>query len=110
MPNLGLTNTEGTIIGWMREDGDLVEKGDVVVEISTDKIATEIEASESGVLRIVHPDDAVVPIAEVIGYILQPGEELPEEPEQGEPEGGGGGRNISRCCACPWRGHWPGIR
>lgn len=90
MPNLGLTNTEGTIIGWMREDGDLVEKGDVVVEIATDKIATEIEAPESGVLRIVHPDDAVVPIAEVIGYILQPGEELPEEPEPGEPEGARG--------------------
>ena len=90
MPNLGLTMTEGTIIGWIREDGDLVDKGEAVVEISTDKIVAEIEAPESGVLRIVQPDDALVPIAGVIGYILQAGEELPEGHGPGEPEGARG--------------------
>ncbi len=85
MPNTGLTNTEGTIIEWLRGDGDVVEKGEPVVVIATDKVTTEVEAPASGVLRIVHPNDATVAIAATIGLVLLPGEEVEAEP--GRPVG-----------------------
>lgn len=83
MPNTGLTNTEGTIIEWLKRDGDAVEKGEPVVVIATDKVTTEVEAPAGGVLRIVHPNDAIVAIAETIGYVLLPGEEAREAPAAG---------------------------
>ena len=50
MPQLGETVTDGTIVAWHKQIGDAVEKGEVLLDIETDKISTEIEAPVSGVL------------------------------------------------------------
>ncbi|MCK5325038.1 MAG: dihydrolipoamide succinyltransferase, partial [Woeseiaceae bacterium] len=50
MPQLGETVAEGTIAAWHKQAGDPVEKGEMLVDIETDKVATEITAPASGVL------------------------------------------------------------
>lgn len=51
MPKMGLTMTEGTINKWMKAEGQAVEKGDILLEVSTDKLTNDVEAAESGILR-----------------------------------------------------------
>ena len=53
MPQLGLTMTEGTIGTWKKNVGDTVAVGDALVEIMTDKITSEVESTEAGVLRFI---------------------------------------------------------
>ena len=50
MPQLGETVLEGTVAVWHKNAGDTVEKGDMLLDVETDKAATEIEAPVSGVL------------------------------------------------------------
>ncbi|MFZ5945703.1 MAG: dihydrolipoamide acetyltransferase family protein [Bacillota bacterium] len=77
MPKLGLTMTEGTIVKWIKREGEKVEAGEPLVEILSDKSSFDLEAPETGVLlKIVYQDGAVVPVVEVIGYLGQPGEKL----------------------------------
>lgn len=77
MPKAGIDMTEGEIVSWRKKEGDKVSKGEVILEIMTDKTSMEIEAEASGVLlKIVHGDGKTVPIAEVIGYIGEEGDNL----------------------------------
>jgi 2-oxoglutarate dehydrogenase complex dihydrolipoamide succinyltransferase (E2) component len=70
MPNLGLSIAEGTIEKWLKKEGDVVEKGDVIVVIMTEKVTVEIPAEVSGrLLRILHPAGAVVKVGETIALI-----------------------------------------
>jgi pyruvate dehydrogenase E2 component (dihydrolipoamide acetyltransferase) len=80
MPQLGLTMTEGTVIRWLKAEGDPVQKGELVLEIETDKVVVGIEAPADGILGpILAIEGAVVPIGQVISYVLAPGEEAPTE-------------------------------
>jgi pyruvate dehydrogenase E2 component (dihydrolipoamide acetyltransferase) len=82
MPKLGLTMKDATIVRWLKAEGETVEKGEPLLEIETEKIATEVEAPASGVLRkILAPEGSIVPVIELIAIISEPGEELPA-PEQ----------------------------
>jgi 2-oxoglutarate dehydrogenase complex dihydrolipoamide succinyltransferase (E2) component len=75
MPNLGLSIAEGTIEKWLKKEGDVVEKGDVIVVIMTEKVTVEIPAEVSGrLLRILHPAGAVVKVGETIALIGAEGE------------------------------------
>lgn len=80
MPKLEMAQESGTIVEWLKKEGDHVEKGEPILTIETDKITIDIEAPASGILVGIKgkPMD-VVPVTEVIAYILQPGEEMPEE-------------------------------
>ena len=79
MPKFGFTQEESEILEWLKQNGDKVEKGDPVATVSTDKISMEVEAPESGVLDGVrYKVGDIVPVTEIIAYILQPGESLPE--------------------------------
>lgn len=70
MPFGDLTVSEGTLVGWLRAVGDVVQEGDVVAEIETDKAVVEIEAPVAGVLsRIDVEIGAVVPMGGRIGGI-----------------------------------------
>jgi 2-oxoglutarate dehydrogenase complex dihydrolipoamide succinyltransferase (E2) component len=70
MPNLGLSIAEGTIEKWLKKEGDVVEKGDVIVVIMTEKVTVEIPAEVSGrLLRILHPAGAIVKVGETIALI-----------------------------------------
>jgi len=75
MPQLGLTMTEGLVAKWLKSAGDNVKKGEPLLEVETDKISKEIEATADGVLiSIVVPDGEIVPVRASLAYIGQPGE------------------------------------
>ena len=80
MPQLGMIMTEGTVAKWHKAAGDAVEKGEPLFEVTTDKIAQEVEATETGLLHIVAETDAVVDVGSVIGYLLEAGEAPPTPP------------------------------
>ena len=61
MPQLGLTMEEGTVSQWIKHEGDAVKAGDVVVEITTDKLTNEITSEQDGVLlKIVAQEGAEI--------------------------------------------------
>ena len=63
MPALGESVTEGTVTRWLKNEGDRVEENEPLLEVSTDKVDTEIPAPASGVLsRILVPVDEVVEV------------------------------------------------
>jgi pyruvate dehydrogenase E2 component (dihydrolipoamide acetyltransferase) len=78
MPKLGFIMTEGTILEWLKQPGDLIEKGEPILVVETEKVAIEVEAPAAGIMGpILAQPGTTVPVAETIGYILEPGEELP---------------------------------
>ena len=79
MPKAGMDMQEGTLIRWLKNIGDEVEKDEPIMEIETDKITMEAEAPGSGIfLSKLVDDGAVVPVLTVIGYIGEKGEQPPE--------------------------------
>lgn len=75
MPQLGLTMEEGTVAQWLKQEGDTVAKGDVLLEITTDKLTSEIESEADGVLlKIVAKEGEDVPVKGLLGYIGEAGE------------------------------------
>jgi pyruvate dehydrogenase E2 component (dihydrolipoamide acetyltransferase) len=76
MPALGESVTEGTVTRWLKQEGDTVEVDEPLVEVSTDKVDTEIPSPAAGVLeRIVVPEDETVEVGAelaVIGDTFQP--------------------------------------
>ncbi|MGM8213441.1 dihydrolipoamide acetyltransferase family protein [Virgibacillus sp. W0430] len=81
MPKLSSTMEVGTLLQWLKEEGDPVEVGEPLFEIMTDKINIEVESYEEGILlkRYFEVDDEV-PINTVIGYIGEADEEVPDRP------------------------------
>lgn len=84
MPKLGFDMQEGTLVRWVRQEGEAVEKGQVLAEIETDKATVEVEASVSGIVhRHLVEQGAVVPVGTPIAIIAAPGETVAEEPVAG---------------------------
>jgi pyruvate dehydrogenase E2 component (dihydrolipoamide acetyltransferase) len=80
MPKAGMAMETGTIISWLKNEGDTVQVGEPLLEIETDKVSMEVEAEFSGtLLKILNGAGEVVPVTETIGYIGDPGELLLEE-------------------------------
>jgi 2-oxoglutarate dehydrogenase E2 component (dihydrolipoamide succinyltransferase) len=76
MPQLGETVLEGTVATWHKAAGDTVEKGDLLLDVETDKAATEIEAPEAGVLSSINvPEGETVDVGTVLAVIAIDGEE-----------------------------------
>lgn len=92
MPQLGLTMEEGTIGKWIKQEGDKVNIGDVLVEITTDKLSSEIESEVEGVLlKIVAQEGEDIPVKGLIAIIGQEGETVdapaaPKAAEENKPE------------------------
>lgn len=77
MPQLGLTMEEGTIAKWIKQVGDKVAKGDVLVEITTDKLSSEIESEVEGVLlKIVAQEGEDIPVKGLLAIIGEEGEQV----------------------------------
>lgn len=75
MPQLGLTMEEGTVSAWIKHEGDEVKTGDVILEITTDKLTNEVASEHDGVLlKIVAQEGEDVPVKGLLAYIGQPGE------------------------------------
>ena len=80
MPQLGETVTEGTIIRWHKAVGDDVAVDDVLFEVSTDKVDTEVPSAHAGVLRAVHvPEGDTVPVGTLLAVITETADEPLEE-------------------------------
>ena len=79
MPKLGESVVEGTVSKWLLREGDTVQQFDPIVEVSTDKVDTEITASASGtVLKLLIPNGTTVQAGTLLGWIGDVGEELPD--------------------------------
>jgi pyruvate dehydrogenase E2 component (dihydrolipoamide acetyltransferase) len=81
MPKLGFDMAEGTLVRWVKKEGETVNKGEVLAEIETDKATVEVESSASGVVRKLLVDEgAVVPISTPIAIVGTADEKI-EMPE-----------------------------
>ncbi len=75
MPSLGHTMESGTVLEWLKQEGDRLAKGDPLLMVETDKVTTEVEAPMDGVLhKIVVPAGQERPIGAILAILLAPGE------------------------------------
>ena len=82
MPKAGMAMEEGTIVKWLKEEGDEVKEGDILLEILTDKVNMEVEAESAGyLLKKIREEGEVLPVFTVIGYIGAKGEKITEKAE-----------------------------
>ncbi|MGQ0568495.1 MAG: dihydrolipoamide acetyltransferase family protein [Armatimonadota bacterium] len=80
MPKLGMTMEEGTVLRWLKAEGDRVKKDEPILEIMTEKVDMLVEAPATGVLRGIRVKEGeVVPVTQVIAHILAEGEALTAE-------------------------------
>ncbi|MDT5288524.1 MAG: hypothetical protein QOF88_3413, partial [Mycobacterium sp.] len=88
MPALGESVTEGTVTRWLKQEGDTVEVDEPLLEVSTDKVDTEIPSPVAGVLtKIIAHEDDTVEIGGDLGLIGEAGESGGEAPAaEKEPE------------------------
>ena len=87
MPKMDMDQEVVTITSWLKKEGDRIEKGESVIEIETDKIASEIEAPESGILaKILYHENEEAPVTKVVAYILKDGESLDDLEKDTVPE------------------------
>ncbi|MXZ91384.1 MAG: 2-oxo acid dehydrogenase subunit E2, partial [Chloroflexi bacterium] len=67
MPQMGYDMREGTVVRWYKQEGETVDRGEVIADIETDKATVEFEAYTGGVLgRIVAQEGVAVPVGELI--------------------------------------------
>src|SRR5437867_4225657 len=80
MPALEMAQETGKIVSWVKKEGETVTKGDILLEVETDKAVVEIEAQADGVLAGVksHEGD-VVPVGQTIAWLVAPGEKPPAD-------------------------------
>ncbi|HEX7571645.1 MAG TPA: dihydrolipoamide acetyltransferase family protein [Bacteroidota bacterium] len=70
MPQMGESITEGTVVRWLKKVGDPIRKDETLLEISTDKVDSEIPSPAAGILaEIVTPENGTVPVRTVIAYL-----------------------------------------
>jgi pyruvate dehydrogenase E2 component (dihydrolipoamide acetyltransferase) len=80
LPKVDMDQEAGTIVEWLKSEGDQVQQGELILVIETDKVAIDVEAPASGILQGIRaqPGDNL-PIGTVIAYILDSGESLPDD-------------------------------
>ncbi len=86
MPKLGFDMAEGTLVRWVKSEGDPVNKGDILAEIETDKATVEVESAFYGIVfRHMVDEGSIVPVGASIAVIAAPG----ETPEVAVPDAAG---------------------
>ena len=130
MPKMGDAMEEGTLLKWLKSEGEEVSEGDPIAEIETDKVTMELEAEDEGTLaQLIASEGQDVPVGEAIAFIQGEGEEVPErsegggeeEAEEGGEEDGGGAQATATETEAPEEeeaeeeadgqaGRWPGRR
>ena len=93
-PSVGESITEVRILEWLKQDGEAVSAGDVLLEIETDKASVEVAAESDGVLKIIKDADEVVPVGEVLAVVddegkatVQSSKKKAQEKSSGESSG-----------------------
>ena len=83
LPRLGQGMEAGTIVRWLKSEGDKVEKGEPLYELDTDKVTQEVEADASGVLlKILAGEGDEIEVGKRIAVIGEEGEDVAEEEEE----------------------------
>ena len=78
MPALEMAQETGKLVSWKKKEGDSVKKGELLLEVETDKAVVEIEAAGDGILGgVTAKEGAVVPVGQTIAWLLKPGEKPP---------------------------------
>jgi len=78
MPALEMAQETGKLVSWKKKEGEQVKKGEILLEVETDKAVVEIEAAADGVLAGVSAKvDDVVPVGQIIAWLLKAGESVP---------------------------------
>src|SRR5437667_10998349 len=78
MPALEMAQETGKLVSWKKKEGEQVKKGELLLEVETDKAVIEIEAGGDGILGgITAQVGAVVPVGQTIAWLLKPGEQPP---------------------------------
>ncbi len=92
LPRLGQGMESGTIVRWLKQEGDQVEKGEPLYELDTDKVTQEVEADAGGVLlKILAGEGEEIEVGKRIAVIGEQGEEVAQEVEKDEQEEGSPG-------------------
>jgi pyruvate dehydrogenase E2 component (dihydrolipoamide acetyltransferase) len=78
MPALEMAQETGKLVSWLKKEGEPVRKGDMLLEVETDKAVVEVEAAGDGILAGItaKPGD-VIPVGHTIAWLVQPGETAP---------------------------------
>jgi pyruvate dehydrogenase E2 component (dihydrolipoamide acetyltransferase) len=85
LPRLGQGMEAGTIVRWLKSEGDAVEKGEALYELDTDKVTQEVEAEASGtLLKILAKEGEEIAVGKRIAVIGEQGEDVPEADEAAE--------------------------
>lgn len=107
MPRLGWNMEEGTLVEWLKLDGEQVNQGEMVCTIEGDKAAADVESFESGILKIPNaspPPGRTVPVGTLLGYIVSVNEMETFDPNAGGSLDG----PIESVAAVPGDGAEPG--
>ena len=102
MPQLGLTMTEGSVSSWLKKTGELVQKGEMLFTVETDKVEMEVESPVAGYMgAILLEPKKTVPTGTLIAVIVDKLDEIPAlnagvETVQGEISGVAGAAHPSR--------------
>jgi pyruvate dehydrogenase E2 component (dihydrolipoamide acetyltransferase) len=78
LPRLGQGMESGTIVRWLKSEGEQVEKGEPLFELDTDKVTQDVEAETSGVLLKIAVAEGEVPVGRTVAFIGAEGEDIPE--------------------------------
>ena len=130
LPRLGQGMESGTIVRWLKTEGDAVAKGEPLYELDTDKVTQEVEAESDGVLLKIVVADGEVDVGTTVGIIGAQDEDVAALLADAQAENGGaptapapaprqrhgsrgrgvrgfrerrGGSRLCRACACPGR-------
>ena len=80
MPALEMAQETGKLVSWLKKEGEQVKKGDMLLEVETDKAVVEIEAQTDGILGgVTAKTGDVVPVGQTIAWLLKPGESVPQQ-------------------------------
>jgi pyruvate dehydrogenase E2 component (dihydrolipoamide acetyltransferase) len=90
LPRLGQGMESGTIVRWLKSEGEQVEKGEPLYELDTEKVTQEVEAEASGVLLRIAVEEGEVDVGRTIAFIGEEGEDVDA------PEGGGDGDSPAK--------------
>jgi pyruvate/2-oxoglutarate dehydrogenase complex dihydrolipoamide acyltransferase (E2) component len=82
MPKFDMDQEKATIIAWSKKEGDYIEFDETILTVETEKVAIDVPAPATGILaRILFRRWDVVPVTQVIAYILKEGETLADLPQ-----------------------------
>src|SRR3954471_10911159 len=86
LPRLGQGMESGTIVRWLKSEGEPVEKGEPLFELDTDKVTQEVEAEAAGVLLKIAVAEGEVPVGQTVAFIGSEGEDVPEAAAASAPQ------------------------